>query len=468
MDKEAKTRMVDKNTHDNENEFEDEFKDEFEFGEENEQERSDESALTPKSSQQRNTKKIMMTLSAIVIIGLTFYLGYRFLANLPKKTSKTSNLLSVLPKEIKEEAAKLKEPASSHPKVAPIQIVPNQSITAANQNQKIEAIQPSDLPKIESITLSKPESAPSPLIEKEVSETKPTTQLTATPTTSTTPSTTQAEQAATALQTADTTEIAAKIAETTPSSASGTTTPESSTSTQPSAPGSIPSTSITPTPAPTPPTPLASPTPPPPPAPTPVPSPSAEEVQVMTLQINKTLEALSKLNNQMENNLNQVKYLDAYTREVSLNVEKLNAQVSAMDNRIQSLSTLANSLSKDLTKVRNEVGYVKRVVGDEGLDLSTPPQARRRSQDYPAQEGLDYPGPRPPQPQANNMVISKGAPCDCEYILHAVIPGRAWLKNVKGQIITVTEGEAIGNYGKVLVIDAANGVVLTSTGVTFR
>ena len=52
--------------------------------------------------------------------------------------------------------------------------------------------------------------------------------------------------------------------------------------------------------------------------------------------------------------------------------------------------------------------------------------------------------------------------------VHAIIPGRAWLKSKDGSTITVTEGDSLERYGKVLVIDASNGVVITSSGVTLR
>ncbi|MGD9592643.1 MAG: hypothetical protein AB7V32_08995 [Candidatus Berkiella sp.] len=52
--------------------------------------------------------------------------------------------------------------------------------------------------------------------------------------------------------------------------------------------------------------------------------------------------------------------------------------------------------------------------------------------------------------------------------VHAIIPGRAWLRTVDGKTITVTEGDSIGEYGKVLKIDAPNGLVITTSGVTLR
>lgn len=54
-----------------------------------------------------------------------------------------------------------------------------------------------------------------------------------------------------------------------------------------------------------------------------------------------------------------------------------------------------------------------------------------------------------------------------KYIVHAVIPGRAWLKN-GNQIFSVTEGQEIEPYGKILTIDARLGTIVTASGQVLR
>ncbi len=171
----------------------------------------------------------------------------------------------------------------------------------------------------------------------------------------------------------------------------------------------------------------------------PVVHPTPEELQ----KVAAAQDALKQLNVQMENTVNALKALDSYTHDISNAVSQLNAQISAMDNRLLALSTTTNSLSKDVSTVRGDVGQVRRALGEEGLDLSTVPRRQHLGDQCPPSQ-------------------------DPEFVLHAVIPGRAWLRSAGGQIITVTEGEVIGSYGKVLVIDASNGIVLTNSGVTFR
>lgn len=162
----------------------------------------------------------------------------------------------------------------------------------------------------------------------------------------------------------------------------------------------------------------------------------------------KLHEALNKLNTQIDSILSQVKYLDAYSREVSDNLNKLNESISTMDDRLLTLTNTTSTLSKDVGTVKSEVGQVREVLREDGLDIN-PTSLSKGKQGRTEKEG--------------HIAIAEP-----EYTVHAVVPGRAWLKSSKGQIVTVAEGDSIGNYGKILVIDAANGVVLTSSGVAFR
>lgn len=52
--------------------------------------------------------------------------------------------------------------------------------------------------------------------------------------------------------------------------------------------------------------------------------------------------------------------------------------------------------------------------------------------------------------------------------VHAIIPGRAWLKTKDGKTLSVTEGDVLNEYGKVLKIDPISGTVSTTSGTTLR
>lgn len=188
-------------------------------------------------------------------------------------------------------------------------------------------------------------------------------------------------------------------------------------------------------------------------APIPVTGTAANTTSLEMQQIKEATETLTKLNQQlsaqMEKNLSQIKNFDSYTREISQTIAKLNSEISAMDNRILALTNTTNSLSKDIKSIRGEIGKTAQpmVFGEDMLDVTTAPVP------VPGKRGIAPP----------NILIEEP-----EYSVHAVIPGRAWLKSTKGQIVTVTEGDNLGNYGKIIVIDATNGVVLSSSGIAFR
>jgi hypothetical protein len=50
------------------------------------------------------------------------------------------------------------------------------------------------------------------------------------------------------------------------------------------------------------------------------------------------------------------------------------------------------------------------------------------------------------------------------YNVQAIIPGRAWLRSDSGETITVTEGDAIKDLGRVTKIDPYDGIVEVNTG----
>lgn len=175
--------------------------------------------------------------------------------------------------------------------------------------------------------------------------------------------------------------------------------------------------------------------------------PHAVSIDAKTLELSQ---GLNKLTQQVSEIFEQIKYLDSYTRDISENLNKLNESISTLDSRLSVLTNTTSTLSKDVGTVRTDVGHFKKVLKEDGLYINDDTLENQAS------------------PQKTTMPVEKIRMEEPEYRVHAVIPGRAWLKSSKGQIITVAEGDTIGNYGKILVIDAANGVVLTSSGVAFR
>jgi len=65
------------------------------------------------------------------------------------------------------------------------------------------------------------------------------------------------------------------------------------------------------------------------------------------------------------------------------------------------------------------------------------------------------------------LVIAEKAAQAQKMTLRAVVPGRAWLVNGKGQTITISDGSELPYYGKVLKIDSKSNTVTMSTGYVF-
>jgi hypothetical protein len=150
-------------------------------------------------------------------------------------------------------------------------------------------------------------------------------------------------------------------------------------------------------------------------------------------------DTLASITEEMTLNVNHIKQLEATITQISSVLEQLAKSVNSLDSKLSAITDAVNVLDQDINNI-------KRVMATEDLDLTTTPN--RISAHKPAKDPLVYSTP--------------------DYVVHAIIPGRAWLKSTGGQIITITEGDQIGDYGKVASIDATNNIVRTSSGITFR
>lgn len=164
----------------------------------------------------------------------------------------------------------------------------------------------------------------------------------------------------------------------------------------------------------------------------PVPAPIKTPEALSSASINDAAQRVAQLNERLEADLHQIQHLEEVLQGITQTIAKLNSDISAMDNRLLAL----NNASEHLSNLP---------------DMHVPPP--------PSHTYL----------KASQLASARAKSNIPAYVVHAIIPGRAWLKsNNNGQITTVTEGDTLGDYGKVLVIDAASGMVLTSSGNTFQ
>ena len=143
--------------------------------------------------------------------------------------------------------------------------------------------------------------------------------------------------------------------------------------------------------------------------------------------------------------------------------KKLEDQDNAIKQRIANLErdiATANQNSTQVTagmsKLQNDLATLNTSVQEISNQLKAFQEEREKQQQAKAASGKKHSSQ--PKAESANPTLS----------VYAIIPGRAWLRSANGKTITVTEGDTVGEYGKVLKIDAGNGVVVTSSGVSLR
>jgi hypothetical protein len=148
-------------------------------------------------------------------------------------------------------------------------------------------------------------------------------------------------------------------------------------------------------------------------------------------------DTLASMTEEITLNVNQIKQLELTVTQVNKTLDQLTQAIARLDHKLSDVSNALNIMDQD-------VNNVKKVISSQDLDLASMPNKISKN----SRDPVVYSTP--------------------DYVVHAIIPGRAWLKSTGGQIITITEGDSLGDYGKVASIDATNNIVRTSSGITFR
>ncbi|HSF71811.1 MAG TPA: hypothetical protein VLA25_05920, partial [Methylotenera sp.] len=142
--------------------------------------------------------------------------------------------------------------------------------------------------------------------------------------------------------------------------------------------------------------------------------------------------------------------------------KKLEEQDNAIKQRITNLerdlataNQNASQANAGMNKMQSDLATLNAAVQEISNQLKSMAEEREKQQAKATAKKQHAAGPKV---ENANPTLN----------VYAIIPGRAWLRSSNGKTITVTEGDNVGEYGKVLKIDAGNGVVVTSSGVTLR
>ena len=157
-----------------------------------------------------------------------------------------------------------------------------------------------------------------------------------------------------------------------------------------------------------------------------------QELEKQTTQLQNAVDSITQ---EITANINQIKQLEVKINDLANALNKTNQNIGNIDAKMLGLTETVDSITRD-------VSNMKKIIAEDDLDIAS------NSNKLTAEPKLTY---KPP-----------------EYSIHAIIPGRAWLKATSGQIVTVAEGDVIGDYGTIAVIDASNNLVRTSSGVSFK
>ncbi|HET9843268.1 MAG TPA: hypothetical protein VFP93_01255 [Gammaproteobacteria bacterium] len=140
---------------------------------------------------------------------------------------------------------------------------------------------------------------------------------------------------------------------------------------------------------------------------------------------------------------NIVEKLEAQEREINQQIQALERKLNELLSKLSSLDQAIGSSNRDLAQVSRKLEAL-----NQELKMLATPAKEQEKPEAELQQSASYVNP--------------------SLTVHAIIPGRAWLKTRDGRTLTVTEGDPVEGYGKVIVIDAPSGIVITSSGVVLR
>ncbi len=167
--------------------------------------------------------------------------------------------------------------------------------------------------------------------------------------------------------------------------------------------------------------------------------------------------------------------LDAAVSKTKQDLEKsLGGLKKDITSLTESNTQKIKNLEKDLELTAGKIVNVDRSLGDIHQDIKQLTQivkslTEQVNELYASKEAYKV-------DQANKArkasIATSSAPkkstVSQSMSIHAIIPGRAWLRTQEGKTLSVAEGDMLGEYGKILKIDAPTGTVITSSGVTIR
>jgi DNA-binding FrmR family transcriptional regulator len=140
-------------------------------------------------------------------------------------------------------------------------------------------------------------------------------------------------------------------------------------------------------------------------------------------------------------------------KQLQSNDKKIVTQINKMEGKVSSVESDISSINAKLSMIANKIEAAEAMasVSAQAIPAHThSANPLRESQTARAYHEPEQLSSRP------------------EYSVEAVVPGRAWLQTKEGRTLTVTVGEEVSGYGRVVAINSYNGKVTMSTGKVIK
>ena len=167
--------------------------------------------------------------------------------------------------------------------------------------------------------------------------------------------------------------------------------------------------------------------------------------------------------------LNEAKSASATVKESESDINSVISKLKEYDKkdslRTAKIEKIIKTLGKQINSNQKKIDTISREFAINNKLLQSISKNIKNQKNAPTINAEKHDKPMAANKKAPITTPKFDAP---SYTVHAIIPGRAWLKNNEGDILTVTDGDMLEGYGKILAIDAPSNGVITSSGIVIR
>lgn len=137
--------------------------------------------------------------------------------------------------------------------------------------------------------------------------------------------------------------------------------------------------------------------------------------------------------------------LDSRLANVENNYSNTMGQLNQLSQQVAQNSAQMNNFSQNIQMLESQVMKINNVL----MDLLSEAKKKQAAE---AEKAAHFEGAR------------RDDTPELMYYIQAIIPGRGWIKDSNGKIFTVTTGDLIPEYGRVVEIDPKKGLIRTDQG----